>query len=444
MNKKGMLFLTLVLSLSIVWSTEAYADYNLTCERSCAVTVETDCYSTNPSALEYYVNVSGNLTLYNLTYRFYNESNGLLSTSTRTTFLDTPDFTSSDLVLEPDQCYFTSSNLREIINGEEFNTTNVYNNWTFRLLNGSSLDYADWVCINESVRITNDDAQANYDIYDTVINCERGEIVDVVIQQYSSTDGTCSGTLLQATTEYCDGTSETQINYPSVVNDIRYRILEYDYVNEPECILTFLNHTGGGFDDEFTPYGTGTNGGYLRYIEGGTNYSCPVDCDGTSYALNLVREVSAITGESLGYASAVAERYDFVFKEMYTNWTECDGYNSYCSLWGTPTNESLTYGCDCPPDEFDFGLYCSGDSCYKTCDGTTPDYYNETIALAGTLEGALTSGDAVEVSDYFVDKIGGVFGEVGFLIDEYFFELVAIGLVIIIFIIGIGFILGSA
>lgn len=400
-----MIVLTLFLTLLLGWSSEAYANYNITCERECVTTIETSCYSTNPSALEYYVNISGNLTPYNLTYRFYNETNALLNTSTRTQFLDTPDFTDSSVVLEPDQCYFTSSNLREIINGEEFNTTDVYNNWTFRLLNGSSQTYTDWVCINESVKITNDDTQANYDTYDTVINCERGEIIDVVIQQYSSTDGTCTGTLLQATTEYCDGTSEIQLNYPSVTNDVRYRILQYDYVDDSDCILTFLNYTGGGFDDEFVPYGVGTNGGLLRYADGGTNYTCPITCDGTSYALNLVREISpAISGESLGLASAVAERYDFVMKQLYTNWTECDGYNSYCSAWGTPTNTSLTYGCDCPPDEFDFGLYCSGDTCYKTCDGTSPDYYNETEALAGTLEGAIITGEPSEVIQYFGEQ----------------------------------------
>lgn len=397
MNKKGMLVLLLLLLTPLT----VFADYTINCSRNCATTQIVDsCGTLTPNSL--------NIT--NLTYKYYNESNALLNTSTRTSFTETPDLTNSDLELVPNTCYYTSSYLREIINGEEFNTTNVYNNWTFRLLNGSSASWSDWTCTNESIKITNDDSQANYETFNTVLNCERGEIIDYELYYYPSTDGSCTGIPFLAKIEVCDGISEIQINHPTTTADISYRVQQYDYVNDSDCILTFLNYTGGGYDDEFVPYGVGTNGGLLRYADGGTNYTCELACDGTAYALNLVREISAISGETLGLASAVAERYDFKMEELYYNWTVCDNPEYSCLQYGNAYNNSLTYSCECPPESFDYGLYCTGDSCTRTCSGSIPEnfYYN----YSSTYEGSISSGEPTAVVDYVATEVSSFLGDV--------------------------------
>ncbi len=239
------------------------------------------------------------------------------------------------------------------------------------------------------------------------MNCERGEVLEYEIFEYDSAEGTCTGNLIktysQLLTELgdsriCDGFNELEFNAPSFEGDFAFRSFEYDKVDG--CDLTFLNQSG--FNDEFVPYGVGTNGGLLRYSGGGTNYSCPVDCDGTRYALNLVRELQLVPGFSLGYANpSLYDKYDFTIEQLYTNWTECDNPISSCTEWSNPQNASLTYGCDCPPSQFDFGVQCTGQDCLRTCGGVSEDTENFYFNYSNTQQAILESGTPTESLTYF-------------------------------------------
>lgn len=383
--------------------TPVLADYNITCERECSSGEYTYCSNQTTTTTNY------TTSPYNYLISSYYEEILELNISRGNGFFTLPDLTStSKEILYDNKCTI------KIIINEAGSTGDVspaycmYADWQLRLLNGSSLSWNDWQCVDTStgeyVILTNDEKTPHGE-NDTILDCSRAEINDVVMALYDSTDGSCSGNLINSYPDdipasiLCNGAEELSIGNGY---DVAYILKTFDQV-EGMNITETKNWTGTGQDNYVPIRFTNT------YYQTNPIY-WDVKCDGSSYAVNLNRSI--IVNGTCTYPDN-EWLYNFTMMSLTVNYTECTNYTISCGLWGNPYNETLEYGCECPPSEDDYGLFCEGETCYRTCSGTEPTYYNET----DTLSYVITSNNPIAFTEYVKNKTITTFNEI-FLTDN--------------------------
>lgn len=327
MNK----IIILILFLSLI-TVPVFADYNISCSRSCSTFSEPSCtgFSTN---LQY---DNTNSWTYNRQSLPYNTNR-------------------SSWIITQDANYgaYSNCNFYEYSSGGSGGCSGTcYYNYTFGLINGSSITPDSYTCTNQS---------ASNSLCENLGGDKKNVWWEAVT--YDSNDGSCSGSeILEFNVS--TGNCQTDITVLSG-QDVNYRYWNYDYAEG----------TGSCY------YSTGAT--TSNSIGTGEVYDCDVSCDGTPYAFYSNVEV-------LNGTSTTSYTQNFAGNTTYQG---CDSYGSECLGYGQPTNTTYTTGCNCASGQSDLGLFCDESVCYRTCSGNESELITTEELLNSTLEGQLKNQD---------------------------------------------------
>lgn len=328
MNNRIILLSLLILTFVL----PTLADYNITCERSCTL-------YTDPTCTGY----SQQLAYDNTHVWSYNRQ-AIGDNTNRSKWIITPD---------SDYGSYSSCNFYEYTTGGSGGCTGTcWYNYTFGLINGSSITPDSWICTNES---------ADNSLCDNLGGDKRNLWWEAII--YDSSDGTCSGNQVLSW-NIANGNCQTDF-YIAPGQDVHYRYWSYDFAQGTDCY-----------------YSTGAT--TSNTIGTQELYDCDVSCDGTAYAFYY--NVDVING-----TTTTSYIQNFAGNHTYES---CDAYGQECLQYGIPINTTLQAGCNCIIGQTDYGITCDGTDCYRTCSGSldSQTFINESEQTSNIL----LSGNPIE------------------------------------------------